>query len=89
MKKLQSGVETYLTMNIENEITGSFILNDLLYAMSGACLDRLSYKGHPNDLHTEVWYPVDWQVRNAIKNEMREYENSSRNQYRRNYSFAT
>jgi len=63
-------------MNIENEITGSFILNDLLYAMSGACLDRLSYKGHPNDLHTEVWYPVDWQVRTAIKIQAMRYDYS-------------
>lgn len=75
-------------MNIENEITVSFILNDLLYAMSGACLDRLSAKGHPDNLHNDVWYAVDWQVRTAIKNEMREYENSSRNKYRGNNSFA-
>jgi len=61
-------------MNIENEITGSFILNDLLYAMSGACLDRLSAKSYPDSLHTDVWYPVDWQVRSAIQNEMREYD---------------
>ena len=61
-------------MNIENEITGSFILNDLLYAMSGACLDRLSFNGHPDNLHTDVWYLVDWQVRSAIKNEMIEYD---------------
>ena len=75
-------------MNIENEITGSFILNDLIYAMSGACLDRLSAKSHPDNLHTDVWYTLDWQVRTAIKNEMREYENSSRNQHRRKYSYS-
>lgn len=63
-------------MNIENEITGSFILNDLLCAMSGACLDRLSYKGHPNDLHTDVWYTVDWQVRTAIKIQTWRYDYS-------------
>ena len=63
-------------MNIENEITGSFILNDLLYAMSGACLDRLSYKGHPDNLHADVWYPVDWQVRTAIKIQAMRYDYS-------------
>ncbi len=63
-------------MNIENEITGSVILNDLLYAMSGACLDRLSAKGHPDNLHTDVWYPVDWQVRTAIKIQAMRYDYS-------------
>ena len=62
--------------NIENEITGSFILNDLLYAMRGACLDRLSYKSHPDQIHTDVWYPVDWQVRTAIKIQAMRYDYS-------------
>ena len=42
--------------------------------MSGACLDRLSAKGQPESLHTDVWYAVDWQVRRAIQNEMIEDE---------------
>jgi|LakMenEpi03Aug12_release.lakeMendotaPanAssembly.Ray.scaffolds.fasta_scaffold1811159_3 hypothetical protein len=61
-------------MNIKYEIAGSSILNDLLYAFSGVCIDGLSASNLPSSLHTDVWYPVDFQVRASIISEIREYE---------------
>jgi hypothetical protein len=52
--------------NLKNHITGFSVLNDLFFAMSGACCDHLSYKSHPDSLHTDVWFVVDWNVRKTL-----------------------
>jgi len=61
-------------MNIKYEIAGSSILNDLLYTFSGVCTDGLSVSNLPDSLYTDVWYPVDFQVRASIISEIREYD---------------
>jgi len=52
--------------NVQEHITGFSVLNDLLFAINGDCLDNLSYKSHPDSLHTDVWFAVDWNVRKTL-----------------------
>jgi hypothetical protein len=54
--------------NVQGYITEFSMLNDLLFAMSGECLDHLSYKSHPDSLHADVWRVVDFHIRGTLLN---------------------
>lgn len=52
--------------NVQLYINGFSVLNDLFFAMSGACCDQLSYKNHPDSLYTDVGFAIDWNVRKTL-----------------------
>lgn len=52
--------------NVQGYITELPVLNDLFFAMSGACWDQLSYKNHPDSLYIDVGFAIDWNVRKTL-----------------------
>jgi hypothetical protein len=62
-------------MNIENEIMGSFILNDLLQSLKDARGGSI-FLDSSIRIFSDVSYAVDIQVRTAIKIQARRYEYS-------------